>query len=78
MSRPTADELETRRRIAANAKRFRVSRGLSVDDIAADSGVSRERYLEMEAGTANAEHTIGDLIRVAFALGVDPVELLMP
>lgn len=71
------DELgaaEVARRVAEGLKRFRKARGLSLDDLAAKSGVSRAALSQIEGTRTNP--TLSVLWKVAVGLGVPFNELL--
>lgn len=71
------DELgaaELGRRVADNLRKKRKSRGLSLDELAAASGVSRAALSQIE--THKSTPTIGLLWKVAVGLGVPFAELL--
>jgi transcriptional regulator with XRE-family HTH domain len=60
--------------VAANARRLRTARGLSLDALAAASGLGRATLARLEAGQANP--TIDTLYSIADALGVSLGALL--
>ncbi len=71
------DELgaaEVARRVAEGLKRFRKARGLSLDDLAAKSGVSRAALSQIEGTRTNP--TLSVLWKVAVGLAVPFNELL--
>ncbi len=73
----SGDELgaaEVARRVADGLKRLRKARGLSLDDLAAKSGVSRAALSQIEGTRTNP--TLSVLWKVAVGLGVPFHELL--
>ncbi len=73
----SGDELgaaEVARRVADGLKRFRKARNLSLDDLAAKSGVSRAALSQIEGSRTNP--TLSVLWKVAVGLGVPFHELL--
>jgi transcriptional regulator with XRE-family HTH domain len=60
--------------IAVHVKRLRLAGGLSLDQLARSSGVSRSMISSIERGTSNATAVVLD--RIAIALGVALNELL--
>jgi len=77
VSASTGDELgaaEVARRVAEGLKRFRKARGLSLDDLASKSGVSRAALSQIEGTRTNP--TLSVLWKVAVGLDVPFHELL--
>jgi transcriptional regulator with XRE-family HTH domain len=78
--RPTAssgDEVgaaELGRRVAENLRQRRKARGMSLDDLARASGVSRAALSQIETCKSNA--TLGVLWKIAVGLGVPIAELI--
>lgn len=60
--------------LARNTKRVRQARGLSLDKLAARSGVSRGMLIQIEQARTNP--SLGTVIRVADALGISIAQLL--
>jgi transcriptional regulator with XRE-family HTH domain len=60
--------------LAVNLRRVRKERGLSVQELARRSGVTRQTLIALEAGTANP--TLETLMSIAEALGVQSAVLL--
>jgi transcriptional regulator with XRE-family HTH domain len=60
--------------LAANARRLRLARGMSLRDLAEETGSSKALLSQIERGVANP--TIGVLTRIADALDVTVHELL--
>lgn len=74
-----ADRLQTsedrlRRRIALNVRRLRAERKLSAIDASEKVAMHWRLWQKLEAGDTNV--TLRTLVRVAYALDVDPRELL--
>lgn len=65
---------ELGRRVADNLRRMRKSRGLSLDDLARSSGVSRAALSQVE--TCKSNPTVGLLWKIAVGLGVPFAELV--
>lgn len=65
---------ELGRRVAENLKRRRKARGMSLDDLARASGVSRAALSQIETFKSNP--TVGLLWKIAVGLGVPFTELL--
>jgi transcriptional regulator with XRE-family HTH domain len=65
---------ELGRRVAENLRQRRKARGLSLDDLARSSGVSRAALSQIE--TCKSNPTVGVLWRIAVGLGVPFAELL--
>lgn len=79
MAQPSPDPLSpgtSRRRIAANVKRYRAEHGLSQEKLAELASFHRTYVSQLERCVTNI--TIDGLERLALALGVDVVELLQP
>ena len=72
--RKAAGEARIRRRIAANVRRLRGNRQVSVIDISEEIGLHWRVWQRIENGETNI--TLRTLVRVADALEVDPRELL--
>ncbi len=71
------DELgaaELGRRVAENLRRKRKSRGMSLDDLARSSGVSRAALSQVE--TCKTNPTVGLLWKIAVGLGVPFADLI--
>src|SRR5258708_18504199 len=62
------------RRVAENLRQRRKARGLSLDDLARSSGVSRAALSQIETSKSNP--TVGVLWKVAVGLGVPFAELI--
>ncbi|MDX6739432.1 XRE family transcriptional regulator [Actinocorallia sp. A-T 12471] len=62
--------------VAANVRRIRLARGLSLRELSEETGVSKALLSQIERGVANP--TIDVLSRVAVALGESFVELARP
>ena len=74
---PLGDELgaaELGRRVADNLRQRRKSRGMSLDDLARSSGVSRAALSQVE--TCKSNPTVGLLWKIAVGLGVPFHELI--
>lgn len=69
-----SDELKIR--LAAHVKRLRVERGMTQDDLAAKSGITKSFIGRVERDQRNASLDVVDAL--ARALGVDPLDLLQP
>jgi transcriptional regulator with XRE-family HTH domain len=65
---------ELGRRVAENLRQRRKARGLSLDDLARSSGVSRAALSQIE--TCKSNPTVGVLWKVAVGLGVPFAELI--
>lgn len=65
---------ELGRRVADNLRRARKARGLSLDDLARSSGVSRAALSQVE--TCKSNPTVGLLWKIAVGLGVPFAELV--
>ena len=65
---------ELGRRVAENLRQRRKARGLSLDDLARSSGVSRAALSQIE--TCKSNPTVGVLWRIAVGLGVPFAELV--
>ena len=65
---------ELGRRVAENLRQRRKSRGLSLDDLARSSGVSRAALSQIE--TCKSNPTVGVLWKIAVGLGVPFAELV--
>jgi XRE family transcriptional regulator, regulator of sulfur utilization len=65
---------ELGRRVAGNLRQRRKGRGLSLDDLARSSGVSRAALSQIE--TCKSNPTVGVLWRIAVGLGVPFAELI--
>ena len=65
---------EVGRRVAENLRQRRKGRGLSLDDLAQSSGVSRAALSQIE--TCKSNPTVGVLWKVAVGLGVPFAELI--
>jgi transcriptional regulator with XRE-family HTH domain len=63
-----------RRRLAANARRWRLARSLTVKKAAARAEMHWRHWQRVEAGHTNA--TLETLLKVANALNVEPADLL--
>lgn len=61
-------------RLGQNVLACRSKRGLSQEELAEGAGIHRTYVGDVERGSANA--SIGLVERIAFALDVDPCELL--
>ena len=64
------------RAIGARTRHLRLARGLTLDQLAASSAVSRRMIVNVEAGSTNA--SIATLLRLAGALQVPLADLLGP
>lgn len=80
-SRPTPDALgddvgaaDLGRRVAENLRRMRKARGMSLDDLARASGVSRAALSQVE--TVKTNPTVGLLWKIAVGLGVPFADLI--
>src|SRR5260370_30246279 len=62
------------RRVAENLRQRRKARGLSLDDLARSSGVSRAALSQIETSKSNP--TVGVLWKIAVGLGVPFTELI--
>ncbi|MGH7437554.1 MAG: helix-turn-helix domain-containing protein [Polyangiaceae bacterium] len=62
------------RRVAANLRQRRKGRGMSLDDLARSSGVSRAALSQIE--TCKSNPTVGVLWKVAVGLGIPFAELI--
>lgn len=71
----TASEV-TNRRLGAEIRRIRMDRGLTLVDIAADTGLSASMLSMLERGKTGV--SIGSLVAVASALGVAVGDLFQP
>jgi transcriptional regulator with XRE-family HTH domain len=74
---PAGDEMgaaELGRRVAENLRQKRKVRGMSLDDLARQSGVSRAALSQIE--TLKSNPTVGILWKIASGLGVPFAELL--
>jgi len=65
---------ELGRRVAENLRQRRKARGLSLDDLARSSGVSRAALSQIE--TCKSNPTVGVLWKIAVGLGVPFAELI--
>ncbi|HLK38709.1 MAG TPA: XRE family transcriptional regulator [Polyangiaceae bacterium] len=65
---------ELGRRVAENLRQRRKARGLSLDDLARSSGVSRAALSQIETSKSNP--TVGVLWKIAVGLGVPFAELI--
>ncbi len=65
---------ELGRRVAENLRQRRKARGLSLDDLARSSGVSRAALSQIE--TVKSNPTVGVLWKIAVGLGVPIAELI--
>jgi transcriptional regulator with XRE-family HTH domain len=65
---------ELGRRVAENLRQRRKSRGMSLDDLARSSGVSRAALSQIE--TCKSNPTVGVLWKIAVGLGVPIAELI--
>lgn len=65
---------ELGRRVAENLRRRRKARGMSLDDLAQSSGVSRAALSQIE--TCKSNPTVGILWKIAVGLGVPFAELI--
>jgi len=63
-----------RQRLAANVRRVRAARGLTIQDAAEQMGLHWRHLQKVEAGDTNA--TLQTLARIADTLGVSASELL--
>ena len=68
----TTDDLKSA--LSRNVRRLRTSRGWSLDDLAARSGISRAMIVQVEGGKTNA--SLGTICELADALAV-PVQSLI-
>lgn len=66
--------MDIRQRLAANVRRLRKQTGLSQEKFAIEHGIDRTYVSAIERGRRNP--TIVVVERIAFALGVDVIELL--
>lgn len=71
-SKPTAAAI---RSLAANVRTLRERRGITQESAAEAAGVSYIYWRQLERGTA-ANPSLGVLVALAVALGVEPMELL--
>lgn len=71
-------ELEMKERLARNARRIRESEGFSQSDVAERAGMSLRSYQRFEEGAGSVTPRLTTVAQVAYALRVDPVELLLP
>ncbi len=69
-------EGDLQRIAGANIRAYRVSKGLSQEELADDLGVHRTYMGGVERGERNL--TLRSLERLAGRMGVDPVTLLQP
>jgi len=67
-------EHRLRRALAANVRRVRDGAGLSLHDAAERAELHWRHWQKVEAGEANA--TLNTIAKIAFALDVDPLDLL--
>lgn len=67
-------KLQLQKLFAANLLRERKARGLSQDELAHEAGLHRTYVGSVERGERNI--SIGNIERLARALGIDPAELL--
>jgi transcriptional regulator with XRE-family HTH domain len=65
---------DLRRRLAANTRRWRLARTLTIKKAAARTEMHWRHWQKVEAGHTNA--TLETVVKVADALNVDPAELL--
>ncbi|MCP3721399.1 helix-turn-helix domain-containing protein [Paraburkholderia sp. CNPSo 3281] len=63
-----------RRRLAEHVRRLRTERGVSQESLSARCGFHRTYVSQVERATVNI--TLDNVQRLAFGLGVDPVELV--
>lgn len=68
------EEKRLRRRVAANVRALRVSRGLTLEAVAHDAGMNWRHWQKVEAGDHGV--TLRTLAKLALALDVDPADLL--
>ena len=66
--------MDIRKVFGANARRFRLALGLSLESVAERMGVDRAFVSSMERGLQNA--TLLTIWQIAQALGVRPADLL--
>lgn len=72
-------EKAMRDRLATNARRIREEEGFSQGQAAKRAGMSLRSYQRVEeGGTGPTPPRLATVARVAFALGVDPVDLFQP
>lgn len=65
-----------RRLLAANVRRLRLARSLTVKQAASRVGMHWRQWQKIEAGHSNP--TVATIVRVADALDVTPAELFAP
>lgn len=68
--------MDMRRLLARNAKRARITAGLTQEQLAVRSGFSQQYISDMERGLRNP--TIVSLYEIAQALDTTPVALITP
>ena len=68
--------MDMRRLVGRNAKRIRLAKGLTQEDLAERSGFSQQYISGLERGRRNP--TVVSVYELAQALGVDYLELLRP
>jgi transcriptional regulator with XRE-family HTH domain len=68
--------MDMRRLVGRNAKRIRLTKGLTQEELAERSGFSQQYISGLERGRRNP--TVVSLYELALALDVDYLELLRP
>jgi transcriptional regulator with XRE-family HTH domain len=68
--------MDMRKLVGFNVRRIRGARGMTQEQFAERSGFSQQYISDLERGRRNP--TIVSLYELAMALGVTPVDLLMP
>lgn len=68
--------MDMRRLVGRNAKRIRLAKGLTQEELAERSGFSQQYISGLERGRRNP--TVVSVYELAQALGVDYLELLRP
>jgi transcriptional regulator with XRE-family HTH domain len=69
-------EIDVRRRVARAVRQERARAALSQEELAEQAGLAARQVQRLEAAAVNA--TIGTLVRVARALGIDVRRLFDP
>jgi transcriptional regulator with XRE-family HTH domain len=62
--------------LGRNVRKLRLSLGMTQADLAVEAETRRALISDIERGETNA--TLDSVVRIAVALGVEPVELLSP
>lgn len=68
--------MDMRKLVGRNFRRMRLSRGLSQERVSELSGFTQQYISDLERGLRNP--TVVTLFELAQALGVRPVDLIMP